>query len=384
MNLKHLTVVGLTALALVACGTPATQNPTAAPAAATTAATSGAGGATTGTTTAGSAATSADPTLVVARVGEITLTRGELDTRINRIQAALKASASAGQAPANLDIEKSLVDLFLNQILTLNVANDRSVAVTDAEIDKQIASISQSIQSQGGTIEQAITGQLGYENAQAPQFRQLISSIVARERIGETLVTTATVEPEVRATVAAQAKEEIQKANVRHILVATEAEATKVIERLNKGEKFEDLAKELSTDPGSKDNGGLYENVEPGKFVPEFDQAMFKDLQPGETTKLPVKTQFGYHVIRLDSRSTGPRYTAAEVEDQIKQQLPALIGQKRQEALQKLIDAAREKAKAAGQLIEPAYAEPTPVVPGELPTDIAPATTPAAGATATP
>ena len=375
-------------LYLFACGKPAAQNPTAAPAATSgtvagaSATAPAAGGATSGTAAAAPAPTSANPTEVVARVNDVALTRGELDARINRIQEGLKASATAGgQSPTNLDIEKSLVQLFLNEVLTLNVAKDRSLAVTDADVDTQLATISKNIQAQGGTLEQAITNQLGYENAQAPQFRMLISSIVARGKLSETLVTTATVEPELRATIEKQAKEEVQKANVRHILVATEAEAIKVIDRLNKGEKFEDLAKELSTDPGSKDKGGLYENIEPGTFVPEFDKAMFQDLKPGETTKTPVKTQFGYHVIRLESLTKGPRYTAAQVEEQITQQLPTVIEQKRQEALQALIDAARAKAKTAGQLVQPAYAEPTPTI---APTDVAPATTPAAGATATP
>ncbi|RYF73648.1 MAG: peptidylprolyl isomerase [Comamonadaceae bacterium] len=86
---------------------------------------------------------------------------------------------------------------------------------------------------------------------------------------------------------------------VRHILVETEDAAKKVIADLNKGAKFEDLAKKLSKDPGSGANGGDLDWTAPANLVPEFSAAMVK-LKKGETTAAPVKTSFGFHVIRLD------------------------------------------------------------------------------------
>lgn len=85
----------------------------------------------------------------------------------------------------------------------------------------------------------------------------------------------------------------------RHILVKTEAEAKKIIADLGKKAKFEDLAKKLSKDPGSAKNGGALDWADRGAFVKEFSDAMV-GLKKGEITKTPVKTQFGYHVIRLD------------------------------------------------------------------------------------
>lgn len=93
-------------------------------------------------------------------------------------------------------------------------------------------------------------------------------------------------------------------ANVRHILVDTEAQAKSVIDRLNKGEKFADLAKELSKDPGSKNNGGLYENIPVSNWVKEFRDATLN--QPIGQVGQPVKTEYGYHVILVESRSTLP------------------------------------------------------------------------------
>lgn len=85
----------------------------------------------------------------------------------------------------------------------------------------------------------------------------------------------------------------------RHILVETEAEARKIIADLGKKLKFEDLAKKHSKDPGSAKTGGQLDWADRRVFVPEFSEALAR-LKKGETTKTPVKTQFGHHVIRLD------------------------------------------------------------------------------------
>jgi peptidyl-prolyl cis-trans isomerase C len=84
----------------------------------------------------------------------------------------------------------------------------------------------------------------------------------------------------------------------RHILVKTEEAAKGIITKLKAKGKFEDLAK-ASEDPGSKDKGGDLDWATAATFVPEFSQAMIK-LKKGEFTDTPVKSQFGYHVIRLD------------------------------------------------------------------------------------
>ena len=89
----------------------------------------------------------------------------------------------------------------------------------------------------------------------------------------------------------------------RHILVKTEDIAKGIIAKLKAGGKFEELAK-ASEDPGSKEKGGDLDWATPSTFVPEFSQAMQK-LKKGEVTQTPVKTQFGFHVIKLeDTRDT--------------------------------------------------------------------------------
>jgi len=74
--------------------------------------------------------------------------------------------------------------------------------------------------------------------------------------------------------------------------------AREVLDKINSGGDFAALAKEFSEDPGSKDKGGLYEGVAKGQFDPAFEVAALS-LKPGEVTKEPVKTNFGYHIIKL-------------------------------------------------------------------------------------
>ena len=80
--------------------------------------------------------------------------------------------------------------------------------------------------------------------------------------------------------------------------------ARSVLERIKKGESFEDLAKEYSEDVGSKEKGGDLGWFGKGVMVPEFEKAVFEDLKKGEITPEPVETQFGYHIIKkVDERT---------------------------------------------------------------------------------
>ncbi len=102
----------------------------------------------------------------------------------------------------------------------------------------------------------------------------------------------------------------------RHILVKTKEEAEAVIKKLEGGAKFEDLAKASSTD-GTASNGGDLGYFSEGQMVPEFEKAAFA-LKPGEYTKEPVQTQFGFHVIQLEDRRTKQPPAFDQVKDQIR------------------------------------------------------------------
>jgi peptidyl-prolyl cis-trans isomerase C len=125
--------------------------------------------------------------------------------------------------------------------------------------------------------------------------------------------------------------------HARHILVEKEEDAKALIAQIKGGAKFEDLAKKNSKDPGSGENGGDLDWANPGSYVPEFSQAMIK-LKKGEMTPEPVKTQFGYHIIKLEDTRDAQFPPLEEVKPQILQRLG-------QQKLAKFRDEIRAKAK---------------------------------------
>ncbi|HET8744611.1 MAG TPA: peptidylprolyl isomerase [Ramlibacter sp.] len=130
-------------------------------------------------------------------------------------------------------------------------------------------------------------------------------------------VTDAEVKAEYDKFVAANGGKEYK---TRHILVEKEDEAKKIVADLKKGAKFEELAKKLSKDPGSGQNGGDLDWANPASYVPEFAEAMIK-LKKGETSPAPVKSQFGWHVIRVDDIRDAQLPKFDDVKPQIAQQL---------------------------------------------------------------
>lgn len=89
----------------------------------------------------------------------------------------------------------------------------------------------------------------------------------------------------------------VDKIKCSHILVNKHSEALQVLERIKKGESFADLARELSIDRGSGKRGGDLGLFGRGQMVKPFEEAAFK-LKKGELTNEPVRTQFGYHIIK--------------------------------------------------------------------------------------
>lgn len=145
-----------------------------------------------------------------------------------------------------------------------------------------------------------------------------------------------------------------EEAHARHILVETEDQAKAVVARLKKGEDFAKVAGELSKDPGSGKEGGDLGWFTKDRMVPEFAEAAFK-LKKGEVSE-PVKSQFGWHVIKLEDKRSKPLPDFAAVKPQIDQYLE-------RKAQQDLVLALREKAKIE-RLDKPAApATPAPAAP---------------------
>ncbi len=147
-------------------------------------------------------------------------------------------------------------------------------------------------------------------------------------------VTDAEIKAEYDKFVAANGGKEYR---ARHILVEKEDEAKALIADIKKGGKFEDLAKKASKDPGSGANGGDLDWANAASYVPEFSNAMVK-LEKGQMTDAPVKSQFGFHIIRVDDVRDAQLPKLEEVKPQMTQQLT-------QSKLGKFQEDLRSKAK---------------------------------------
>ena len=147
-------------------------------------------------------------------------------------------------------------------------------------------------------------------------------------------VTDAEIQAEYDKFVAANSGKEYKAS---HILVEKEEEAKAIVASLKKGGKFEEIAKKQSKDPGSGAKGGDLDWATPSSYVSEFTEAMIK-LEKGKTTQEPVKSQFGWHIIRLDDVREAQLPKLDEVKPQISQQL-------QQMKVTKFQDELRAKAK---------------------------------------
>lgn len=348
-----LIVLSLTVL-LVSCGRPAPDAaaPTTEPTAQATA-----------QATASSGSTSNSEK--VARLDDKVLTRSQLDQRIALIEKGLQAQPQQTQLPSKLDIERDLVRQFIDQEIVFILVTQKNIDVDSQAIDTLIAAFRERFSQGGQTLDQVVQDQLGFAGEQAPEFREFVSSIIGRQKLGETLVATDTVRQTVTERVQAQMEEVVDQVHSAHILVKTEEEANQVLERLGKGETFEALAKEVSQDPGSAQTGGDLGWAARGQFVPPFEEAIFDELKPGETTKSPVKSDFGYHIIKVLEREERPRLSEEQGKALIEEETLRELQQQRVEAVEKLITDERQKAKAEGRLEEPVYPDPTaqPTIP---------------------
>lgn len=159
--------------------------------------------------------------------------------------------------------------------------------------------------------------------------------------------------------------------HARHILVKDEATAEQIIAKLDKGEKFDALAKANSIDP-SKNNGGDLGWFVTSRMVPAFAGAVVA-LKPGEYTHRPVQTQYGWHVIQLlDTRDVAPPPF-----DQVRQRLEEAVQAKK---FRDHIEELMREAKIQKFLDQPSGAAPSGAAPGgaapAAPGNAAPASTP--------
>ncbi|MBS0523892.1 MAG: peptidylprolyl isomerase [Proteobacteria bacterium] len=152
--------------------------------------------------------------------------------------------------------------------------------------------------------------------------------------------------------------------HARHILVATEQEAKDLLAELKKGTPFDKLAREKSTDKASGAEGGDLGWFKRTDMVKEFSDAAFA-LKKGETSEVPVKTQFGYHLIKVEDRRQAPPPSFEELADQLREEV-------QRETVTQYIDQLHANGKVEKFNIDGSKAAPAPAPAGGTPPAAAP------------
>ncbi len=238
-------------------------------------------------------------------------------------------------------------DVFGEQLAQIPEAQRRSMVV-DALVDMHV--MADAAQAAGVADSPKYKARMAFLEAQALRNTYVEDELQAK--ISEDDIK-ARYEKDVAGYVAPE------EVHARHILVKTEDEANAILKELAAGGDFQAIAKEKSQDPGSKANGGDLGFFAKGQMVPEFEAEAFA-LKPGETSVKPVKTQFGYHILKVEERRTQPVPTLDQVREQVIQMVER---DKYQEALAKM------RGEAKIEILTPPAAPADPAA--------APATTPA-------
>ncbi|MBI3989087.1 MAG: peptidylprolyl isomerase [candidate division NC10 bacterium] len=239
---------------------------------------------------------------VILKVNDTEMTVADFEKELDRLPPQLKPMASSKEG------QKQLLEELASRELLVQEAEKRKIGDRPEVVE------------------------------QAKEFRKrLLLQTLVNEEIGSKITVD---DPEVEAYYKTHPEEfSNERIRAKHILVETEEEAKKVMTRLKK-EKFEDLAKEVSLDKASGASGGDLNYFGRGQMVPEFEKVAFA-LKVGETSGI-VKTQFGYHIIRLMDRKTSEPTSFEQVKDRLKQKL---LNEKQRKQFDEWLASLKEEAK---------------------------------------
>jgi peptidyl-prolyl cis-trans isomerase C len=255
---------------------------------------------------------------------------------------ALSASAALAQTPpAAAPVDPNAVVATVNgEKLT-----EREVQLALQELDPNSGPIDDAKREEiiGFLINAKLVAKAAEEAkmAEGPEYEAKLAFLRHRilmqsylEKAGKDAVTDAEVKKVFDETVKDMKPEEEVRA--RHVLVETEDEAKKVAARIAAGEDFGAVAKEVSKDPGSGAEGGDLGYFSKGQMVPEFAEAAEK-LEVGKISA-PVKSQYGWHIIKVEDKRTKPLPKLEDVKAQIEEYVSRRA---QQDAVKKLLDAAK-------------------------------------------
>lgn len=285
--------------------------------------------------------------------------QAQLDGDMETSDSVEEVETSAGDASQSTSNNDEMSDLEINAGEFIVEPGNPVVAkvddkpITRVDVYRFIQTMPPQIQAMPASkiypmaMEQVVNTRIIQNKANAadimdtPEFQremEIAKQQIARNLFMEKKVDSKISDSKVKSAFKEYVKEipEVEERRARHILVDTESKAKAVIEKLNKGGDFSELANEVSKGPtGNK--GGDLGWFEQGRMVPEFGKAVF-EMEKGELRKEPVQSQFGWHVVQLDDIRNRPKPSFEEMKPMIEAQL-------RREALDGLFEEWRKEAK---------------------------------------
>ena len=292
------------------------------------------------------------PKSAVAEVDGKVITREDLDKAVEELKAQYGDSLPASDTPEYAELQKQVAERLVNEEILWFEADKRNLTISDEEINQQVDTYKE---QSGG--EDAFNQKLEENNLTLDRLKdQIRKSLLFQKLYPEVTKDAELVTDEQALKYYNENPTQFQQPEMRtvsHILVADEATANAVKSRLDAGEDFATVAKEVSTDPGSKDKGGDLGEVptEGSGFVPEFEAAM-NGLAVGQVSA-PVKSSFGYHVIKV----TAVKPAGTQTFDEVKEELKQGLGMENQRTA---FEAWFEGVKGEYEVIYAAEFEPTP------------------------
>lgn len=307
----------------------------------------------------------------------VAIVDGEKITRADLQETFDRTLAANGLSPDGLSAEQKMVgyreildQLIVNKLIARKAS---TVEVDDATVDAEMAQLKKQVPT-----EQAFRDELAKEGLTEAGLREELKSglqqtkwmtaqLAGKDKVGDAEVEKYYTDNK------KQFDGQPERVHASHILIlipdpasddivaAKKKEAMAALARVtDKGEDFAAVAKEVSQDPSAKENGGDLGPFPKGSMVKEFDEAAFA-MKPGEITKEPIRTKFGWHLIKVHDRKPAGTMPLDEVKDQIKR---SLEGRKRQEAITGVIDSLRADAKVESKLpAAPAPSSPASAAP---------------------
>lgn len=214
-------------------------------------------------------------------------------------------------------ITTQILDLLIDEKVYVIQADKMNIEVTDKDVETEVNKTIKRFPSQAEFDKALKDAGMTMDDLRRFTKTRLITDKVNKKVVGTVTVTDAKMKDYYDKN-QAQFKDP-EKVKVSHILVKTEDEAKAIHAQIIAGTSFADIAKEKSTDPASKANGGDLGFVQKGAMVPEFEVAAFA-MQPGNPPQI-VKTQFGWHVIIVTDRTPEKQRTYEESKASIEQML---------------------------------------------------------------